>query len=288
MKRIYYFPGCTYLRFKSEDFSVRNALKVLGFELIDVPQWTCCGALYPPTSNLVTGWAFSFRNLLNASRRGIKEILTTCPFCYRNLALVNKITREKRETCSALNELVEGEYTGDVEVLHLLQLLNDPRVLKSIEENVKRDVNIKVVPFYGCALLRPSEIAIDSPERPVLMEKILKAARYEVLDFYPTKIECCGNYLPITGHKNFVRRIYRILNHANRLGAQAIVTICTLCHYNLDAYQDEIQSTFKDFNKIPILHLGQVLSLAFGLPIDVCHFSDHKVNPYHYLKEVIK
>lgn len=284
LNRIYYFPGCTFLRSKHEDSSTRAALKVLELELIDIPQWTCCGASTPPTANLTTYWAFPFRNLLNASVRGIKDVLTSCPFCYRNLTLANKVAAEGGETSKAINELIEGQYTGDVKVSHLLQFLKENITLEKIDKHVKRYLRLKVAPFYGCTLLRPREIAIDSHERPTIMEEILKTLGCEVLDFYPTKIKCCGNYLSITAHDAFTKRVYKILDQANRLGAQAIITTCSLCHYNLDKYQDEVQEKFKEFRKIPILYLSQMLSLAFGLPLDVCHFSDHKVDPRPYLE----
>lgn len=286
MNRSYYFPGCTYLRSKNEDASTRATLEALGSKLVDIPQWTCCGATTPPTTKLAMYWVFPFRNLLNASTRGIKEVLTTCPFCYRNLNLANKLAAEGGETYKTVSELIDGQYSGDVKVIHLLQYLKENVTLERIKENTKRSLGFKVVPFYGCALLRPTEIAVDSHERPTIMEEILKALGCEVPEFYPTKIKCCGNYLSITAHQVFINRIYKILDHANRSGAQAIITACSLCHHNLDAYQDEIQAKFKEFHKIPVLHLTQLLSLALGLPFDVCHFSDHKVDPRPYLEKL--
>ena len=43
--RIGYYPGCSLLGSSKEfDESVRTVLKALGVELVEVPDWSCCGA----------------------------------------------------------------------------------------------------------------------------------------------------------------------------------------------------------------------------------------------------
>ena len=47
-----YFPGCT-LKNKAKDLDkyARECAKVLGFELEEIPEWQCCGAVYPLASD---------------------------------------------------------------------------------------------------------------------------------------------------------------------------------------------------------------------------------------------
>ena len=43
-----YFPGCT-LKTKGAqlDRAGRRAAEKLGFSLCEIPEWQCCGAVYP-------------------------------------------------------------------------------------------------------------------------------------------------------------------------------------------------------------------------------------------------
>ena len=55
-----------------------------------------------------------------------------------------------------------------------------------------------------------------------------------------------------------------LLKEAARKGAQAIVTVCPLCQYNLDSYQAEIRRTTGDRLDLPILYFTQILGWALG------------------------
>jgi heterodisulfide reductase subunit B len=48
-------------------------------------------------------------------------------------------------------------------------------------------------------------------------------------------------------------------------GAEAIVTTCPLCHFNLEGYQDRINKVYGTSFNIPILYFTQLLGIAFGL-----------------------
>ena len=51
---------------------------------------------------------------------------------------------------------------------------------------------LKVAPFYGCQILRPSKImGFEDPDRPWSLERIIEACGGEAID-YPAKIKCCG------------------------------------------------------------------------------------------------
>ena len=43
-----YFPGCT-LKTKAKDLDAyaRKSAQALGFELQELPDWQCCGGVYP-------------------------------------------------------------------------------------------------------------------------------------------------------------------------------------------------------------------------------------------------
>src|SRR6185437_1548770 len=102
---------------------------------------------------------------------------------------------------------------------------------------------LKIAPFYGCQILRPSKLmGFEDPDKPDSLERIITACGGEAID-YPAKVKCCG--FPI--------------EQAKEAGADAIVTPCPLCHLSLDAWQSKLKKqTGKDF-QMPILHLSQLI-----------------------------
>lgn len=49
-----YFPGCTLkTRAKDLDHWGRESMKALGIELQELPEWQCCGAVYPDRKSVV-------------------------------------------------------------------------------------------------------------------------------------------------------------------------------------------------------------------------------------------
>ena len=78
------------------------------------------------------------------------------------------------------------------------------------------------------------------------------------------KTKCCGGSLTGTVHDVGVRLNYILLKEEVRQGAQAIVTICPLCQFNLDAYQAEIRKQTGEPIDMPILYLTQVVGWALG------------------------
>jgi heterodisulfide reductase subunit B len=58
-------------------------------------------------------------------------------------------------------------------------------------------------------------------------------------------------------------------------GADCIVTVCPMCHMNLDAYQDKVSRLLGRTVRIPVLYLPQLMGLAFGLPREVLGLQRH-------------
>ncbi len=51
---------------------------------------------------------------------------------------------------------------------------------------------LKIAPFYGCQILRPSKLmGFEDPDRPSSLERIIEACGGEAVD-YPAKLKCCG------------------------------------------------------------------------------------------------
>jgi heterodisulfide reductase subunit B len=293
---IAYFPGCT-LKTKAIglDDSVRDTAKIFGYEFVEVPDWTCCGATFTLAVDNVMALAPPIRILANARKIG-NQVVTVCAGCYNVLKRANYAVRNDEEKRQKITDFIEMEYDGDLEVVHYLEFLRDQVGFESIKGGIKRDLSrMGVVPYYGCQLLRPhEELQFDDPESPMIMDNLLEAIGCTVIDF-PHKVECCGAFLTVCtdiesdtnagadeGAGSAISECsFTILDTAVRAGADLVVLSCPLCQYNLDSAQDKIQKAHFGFKKIPIVYFTQLLAVALGLDpekyaLDSAH---HYVDP---------
>ena len=69
-----YFPGCT-LKTKGAQLDTcgRKAAEALGFELCELPEWQCCGAVYPQATDEIATRLSSVRALAAADAAGEKK-----------------------------------------------------------------------------------------------------------------------------------------------------------------------------------------------------------------------
>jgi heterodisulfide reductase subunit B len=56
-----------------------------------------------------------------------------------------------------------------------------------------------------------------------------------------------------------------VLLSAKAIGADCIVTPCPMCHFNLDAKQEDVEGRFDLKIDMPILYFTQLMGIAFGL-----------------------
>ena len=98
----------------------------------------------------------------------------------------------------------------------------------------------------------------------------------------------CGGALTGTVEEVGLRLVYILLAEMHKRGANAVVTMCPLCHFNLDAYQKKVVKTFgaeykktfkKEYKPLPILHFTQVMGWAFGYKSKELGLGDIMVEP---------
>jgi succinate dehydrogenase / fumarate reductase cytochrome b subunit len=137
---------------------------------------------------------------------------------------------------------------------------------------------LKIAPFYGCQILRPSRIlGFEDPDRPSSLERIIEACGGEAID-YPSKLKCCGFPIIQAREETALGELVQPIEEAVDAGADAMVTPCPLCHLSLDAWQSKLKAvTGRDF-RMPILHLSQLIGVAAGLPASELKFRRHVVS----------
>jgi heterodisulfide reductase subunit B len=143
---------------------------------------------------------------------------------------------------------------------------------------------MKIMPYYGCMLLRPREVAIDDAEEPTILGDLLSALGAEVVD-NPFKVECCGSYHTVENKELVSRRAHRITSFATERGSDAMVLSCPLCKFNIDARGKEAEKMFKGYKQIPVYYYTQLIAVALGLDPSVCGFEEHNVDPTVLLKK---
>src|SRR4030042_224907 len=174
-----YYPGCTLkTRARNLEEPAVASMEALGLKLDEVPRWNCCGAVYSLADDDLIHQVAPVRNLIRVKKQGKAELVTLCAFCLNTLKRANLLMRQdvaKRDTLNAFID--EGiNYSGEVKVVHLLEVLRDKVGWAVLSQKVKLPLRgLKIAPYYGCTLLRPREIAIDKVEYPTFLGGFLKA-----------------------------------------------------------------------------------------------------------------
>ncbi len=277
-----YYPGCI-AEFSSKELNTttKALAPMLDIELVPMPAATCCGAgdIAEAKPNLYL--TLNVRILSEAEEMG-HDVLTICNVCTLNLRRANKLVKEDPRLLEQVNaELVKAgsrPYSGGVEVTHLLWYISTEEGLAMLEKQGPRGLNgLRVAPYYGCQLLRPSSVmGFEDPDKPQSMERLIRALGGEVAD-YDAKTKCCGFPIILAREQVALKESHVALSQARDAGADCMVTPCPLCHLAMDAYQRKAEVANGTEYNMPVLHLPQLLGLALGLPQEAMQFKRHMV-----------
>jgi heterodisulfide reductase subunit B2 len=276
------FLGCsTPYRVSSYEISSRKILAKLGVELVEMPEFNCCGLPFDPVSH-ETMLILAATNLARAEQQGL-NILTLCPGCAGTLKKVNKILKEDKTQRDMVNSHLKEaglEFKGTVETKHLLQLLKQDVGVEKIKAAITNPLTaLKVAEHNGCHLLRPKEyFDFDDPEDPETLKALIQATGATCLD-YIDETECCGAPSVGVSDKVALQLARDKLSHIKQVDAQALITVCPFCHIMYDTNELRIEKTFNEVYGIPIIHYPQLLGLAMGLSPEELAFGELRVNP---------
>lgn len=252
-----YFPGCTLkTRGKELDIWGRRCAEALGFSLEELPDWQCCGAVYPMARDEIATRLSSVRALAAARDKG-QALVTLCSACHHVIKRVNGDLRSDETIQDRVNRYLclDVPYTGQTEVLHYLEVLRDRIGFAELAKKVVNPLSgQKIGAYYGCLLLRPGkEMGFDDPENPTILEDFICAIGAEPV-YYAQRNECCGGYCTVTDKPYADKRAGIILASAKNAGAEKLITACPLCMYNLQAA-----------DAIPVAYFTELLAEALGL-----------------------
>ncbi len=256
-----YYPGCTLsTKAKQLDLYAKLSGEVLGFELKELEDWQCCGAVYPQAEDEIATKLSSVRSLAAAAALDGK-LVTLCSACHHVLKRVNNdmaCDSELRDKANAYLEL-ETPYKGETQVIHYLELLRDYVGFDKIAEKVVKPLSgRKIGAYYGCMLLRPADVMqFDDPENPTILEDFLRALGATPVPF-DMRNECCGGYMAIKDKAISKSMVSEILVSARSKDVEELITACPLCNYNMDVNASETEH-------LPIHYFTELLAEALGV-----------------------
>jgi len=147
-----------------------------------------------------------------------------------------------------------------------------------LKDIAKRKLNgLKFVPNYGCTSFRPPQYHRRVRFIEGEMERILSALGAQPLTRTYTN-RCCGSFLAASRPDIATPMVNTIIEGAQAVGADCIITACATCQLNL-----EDRCTLE--KKLPVFHFSEILALALGQEYEGW-FQHHLVDPQPMLQKL--
>ncbi len=279
----YHFLGCIIPhRYPSIESAAKLVFKDLGVGLLDMEGATCCPAPGVFGSFDRVTWAtFAARNLTIAEAGG-HPITTGCNGCFASLWDANHEMKQDDELRDAVNENlaeIDREFKGTTEVWHYVDTLYSKVGLEKVRKRVTRPLTgVRMALHPGCHWMRPKQIKKkDDSERPHIFRDLCETSGAEYVP-YKDELICCGaggavRTADVKLALEFTKQKFDSLIEAG--GADIFVTPCPFCELQLDMGQVEIQKHFEAEYHFDVLHLVELLALAFGHEPEEFGFSTH-------------
>ncbi len=254
----------------------------LGIDFVEMKSAACCGAGVLSEKNPVLTDAINARTFALAEEQNL-DLITICSTCQGNLKMSECHLDSDAEYKDKINHVLNPgghQYRGGkIKIKHFSNILATPEGKELLRQNIKRPLTgLKTAAFYGCYVLRPSELSeYEDPDNPKELEEL-----FEILGatpiYYPSRIKCCGFPIIMMNKEASHELAGNALIEAVEEGADCVVTGCPLCHLSLDSYQPEIENLRKKHYSIPILHFPQLVALALGYSPEEIGMDKHIVS----------
>jgi heterodisulfide reductase subunit B len=275
-----YFPGCSQHSTGLEyGLSTEAVFHHLGAELVELPDWNCCGASSAHALSHTLAIALPARNLALAQKVG-HNLVTPCAACYNRLKGADFSLRNDPDMKAEIENMLGFNYQGQFTIRPIMGALFEDYGPELIAAQVKKPLSgLKVVPYYGCLLVRPPQVAqFDDPDNPQVMAKLLKAMGAEVMT-WSHATDCCGAGLSLSKADVVQSLVSKLASRALEACADALVTACPLCQVNLEMRQGESP-------KMPAFYITELLGLALAIPDTKHWWPKHLIDPRPVLRQV--
>ena len=266
--KLSFYPGCS-LEGMANDYarSITEVFSDLSIELVEIDDWSCCGATAAHSLSEAMSVALPARNLAAADKMGL-DMVTPCAMCFNRLRFSQQALRKELYD-------VPWQVSGDLLVHDMTRYMAGDDVLRRIAERVVRPLkNLKVICYYGCQMVRPPRITgYTDFENPQTMDHIMKSLGARVRD-WSFKSTCCGASIGIGRRDIRDALTNRILDKARQTGTEAIVVSCPLCQANLDTVQMDSSRP-----RLPVFYFTELMHVAFRDQAASSWFGTHITDP---------
>jgi heterodisulfide reductase subunit B2 len=257
MAQVTYYPGCS-LAATGKDYAESLAVmcRLLDIEMVELHDWTCCGASSAGVMLNHEGATALPALTLKLAAEFDRPLFAPCAACYNRLKVA---VRDLKREPKLAEKLEIGPRELNLKILNTVDLLRDVVGLDTLREKVPEPLTgVKLAAYYGCLLLRPADMdTYDDPEQPHSMEDVIAAVGADPVEWYG-KMDCCSGGLAATMQDTACDMVGRIIGMARHAGAEGIVTACQLCSINLESRQRDLSAA------MPVLYLSDVVGLALG------------------------
>jgi heterodisulfide reductase subunit B2 len=262
-----YYPGCS-LHSTAQEFdqSLKAVCNKLGIELVELDKWVCCGASAAHNVSQLMAIALPMANLALMPAMGLEEVIIPCAACFSRFKIAQHSIKNDKKLKREVVEVIHKDCNDEAKVIHPLTIFDQKPLISRIPTLVERNLSeLKVACYYGCLLTRPPKVTeFDSPEYPMAMDNVLRAAGITTVD-WPHKTICCGASFALSKPDIVVKLCHDVIQEARSAGADAIAVACPMCHANLDTRQDDMEKKFGTHPQMPILYFTQLMGYSFGI-----------------------
>jgi heterodisulfide reductase subunit B len=293
-QRYAFYPGCTLhstgVEFGRSSEAVNHCLDL---EMVEIPDWNCCGASSAHSMDHTLFLALPARNLAQAQQAGPDQMAVPCAACYSRLAAADLALREDASFRTLMEQTLDFSFQDRVRPRSLLDILaNDFSQETLTAKVVKPLAGLKAAAYYGCLLVRPPQYTgrWDDPEHPQSMDYLLRLMGAEPVA-WSYGVDCCGGSLTLNRSDVVVHLVDKLVRAAHEAGAQALVTACPMCMANVDGRQlyrggSPIPRKPKPgYTPLPVFYFTELMALAYGQPLAKI-LAKHMVDPRPLLKRL--
>ena len=270
-----YYPGCS-LEGMANDYarSITAVFEKLDVKLIEIDDWTCCGATAAHSLSETMAVLLPAKNLATAEMMGL-DIVSPCANCF------NRLTYSRKMILKNIYE-VPWKVTGKTKVYDMTRFLAQVDMIEKIKQKVIMPLEgLRLVSYYGCQMVRPPKITgFTDYENPQTLDDITSALGATSLD-WSYKATCCGASIGIGRRDIQFNLSARLIKKAYQAGAEAIIVSCPLCQNNLDMVQNET-----GIPGIPVFYFTELMRLAFeGKECSIKNFRMHLTDAGQLLRK---
>jgi succinate dehydrogenase / fumarate reductase cytochrome b subunit len=272
--KVAYWPGCVSRGFTPElHGSMAKVAPKLDIEMVELDRANCCGAGVIAEHNQELVDTLNARTFAIAqSVDGAAAMMNICSTCQGAQSECQERLDADEAYRNHINTHLEPEglryeKSKGWSNKNFLWLLVEDIGLDKLRELVVRPLDgLRVAPFYGCYIVRPTRRLGygNHPDRDRYLEMVIEALGGDPVT-YAGSHKCCGFPVITMARATSLRQSGRHMADAIDAGADCVVTPCPLCHLNLDLQQPDAAKFVERDLGMPVLHFPQLVGLALGL-----------------------